>query len=84
MGWDSTGDSIKGPAGAGGAVGPAGADGAPGAQGPQGIQGEPSGPGQPIFIQAAQPTFGELSGATRYEWWQLLGPDLTCWIEDGT
>jgi hypothetical protein len=45
------------------------------ATGPQGPQG-PAGPsgsssiGSPTFIQATQPTSGELGGATKYAWWE--------------
>jgi hypothetical protein len=54
------------------------------ALGPQGPPG-PSGTstGSPTFIQTAQPTSGELGGATKYAWWDTSGGDLTLWIEDG-
>jgi hypothetical protein len=53
----------------------------PGPQGPQGPSGTSS--GSPTFIQATQPTSGELGGATKYAWWDTSGGDLTLWIEDG-
>jgi hypothetical protein len=52
-----------------------------GPQGPAGPSG--SSTGSPTFIQATQPTSGELGGATKYAWWDTSGGDLTLWIEDG-
>jgi hypothetical protein len=52
-----------------------------GPQGPAGPSG--SSTGSPTFIQATQPTSGELGGATKYAWWDTSGDDLTLWIEDG-
>jgi hypothetical protein len=54
---------------------------ATGPQGPPGPSG--SSTGSPTFIQATQPTSGELGGATKYAWWDTSGDDLTLWIEDG-
>lgn len=34
----------------------------------------------PTFIQSTAP----VTSATKYQWWDTTGGDLTLWIEDGT
>jgi|688.fasta_scaffold731549_2 hypothetical protein len=53
----------------------------PGPQGPPGSSGTSG--GSPTFIQATQPSAGQISGLTTYAWWDTSGNDLTLWIEDG-
>lgn len=51
--------------------------------GPQGPPATGTGSGSLTFIQATQPSAGQISGLTTYAWWDTSGGDLSLWIEDG-
>lgn len=37
----------------------------------------------PTFIQDSAPSSAQLNGATKYQWWDTTGGNLTLWIETG-